>query len=131
MEPKTVVRQYWASFEKGDLDTTWETYVDLDLVVHPASGFEFTRDSWLATEKSLVDSFTDLRVEVLDQVAEGDKVATRFRMTATQTAEFFGVPSSGRTATLTGTTVDRVRDDRIVEHWAEVGVPGFLQQLSA
>ncbi|HWO66139.1 MAG TPA: ester cyclase [Umezawaea sp.] len=130
MEPKTVVRQYWAGFEKGDLDTTWETYVAPEPVIHPASRYEFTRESWPAAEKELLASFTDLRVEVLDQVAEGDKVASRRRITATQTSEFSGVASRGRTATLTGTTVDRVVDDLIVEHWAEVGVPGFLRQLS-
>ena len=131
MEPKTVVRQYWTSFEKGDLDATWDTYVAPGLVIHPASGYEFTRETWLAAEKTFHASFTDVRVEVLDQVAEGDKVASRWQITATQTSEFFGVPSRGRTATLTGTTVDRVVDDLIVEHWAEVGVPGLLQQLSA
>jgi steroid delta-isomerase-like uncharacterized protein len=131
MDPKTVVRQFWAGYEKGDLDTVWATYVSPDLVIHPSSGYEFTRETWLTAEKALVGSFTDLRVEVLDTVAEGDKVATRWSITGTQTAEFFGVPSSGRTATLTGTTVDVVRDGRLAEHWAEVGVPGFLQQLDA
>ncbi|MCZ4122320.1 ester cyclase [Streptomyces sp. H39-S7] len=52
------------------------------------------------TEKNLLDAFTALRVEVLDQIAEGTKVATRWQLTATQTSEFFGVPSQGRTATL-------------------------------
>jgi predicted ester cyclase len=70
-------------------------------------------------------------VNVLDQVAEGTKVATRWQLTGTQKEEFFGVPSQGRTATLTGTTFDIVENDLIVEHWAEVGVQVFLQQLSA
>lgn len=131
MDPKTVVQQFWAGYEKGDLDTTWDTYVSPDLVIHPSSGFEFTRESWLATEKDLIAAFGNVRVEVLDQVAEGAKVATRWKLTATQKAEFFGVPSQGRTATLTGTTVDIVQHGRLVEHWAEVGVPGFLQQLAA
>jgi predicted ester cyclase len=131
MEPKTVVQRFWAGYATGDLDTTWTTYVSPDLVIHPSSGFTFTRESWLATEKDLVAAFGDLRVDVLDQVAEGSKVATRWSVTGTQKAEFLGVPSQGRTATLTGTTVDVVENDQIVEHWAEVGVTGFLQQLSA
>ncbi|MEU4143010.1 ester cyclase [Streptomyces parvulus] len=131
MDSKTVVQQFWASYVKGDLDATWDTYVDAELVIHPASGFEFTRESWLAIEKDLIASFDDVRVDVLDQVAEGDKVATRWQMTATQKAEFLGVPSQGRTATLTGTTVDIVRDGKLAEHWAEVGTAVFLQQLAA
>ncbi|MCI2424269.1 ester cyclase [Saccharopolyspora sp. K220] len=116
MDPKAVVRQFWASYEKGDLDITGDIYVSPDLVIHPSSGFEFTRESWLAIEKDLVAAFDDLSVEVLDQVAEGAKVATRWKVTATQKAEFLGVPSQGRTATLHGTTFDIIQDGQLVEH---------------
>ncbi|WP_250007634.1 ester cyclase [Actinoplanes sp. M2I2] len=102
-----------------------------DLIIHPSSGYELTRATWLAAEKPLFSSFDNVRVQILDQVREGDKVATRWALTGTQKAEFFGVPSAGRTATMTGTTFDVVRDGRIVEHWAEVGISHFLQQLAA
>jgi predicted ester cyclase len=131
MDPKTVLQQFWADYEKGNLDRTWDAYVAPDLIIHPSSGYDLTRATWLAAEKTLFSSFDDVRVQVLDQVREGDKVATRFAVTGTQKAEFFGVPSGGRTATMTGTTVDVVRDGRIVEHWAEVGLAQFLQQLAA
>jgi predicted ester cyclase len=131
MDPKTVLQQFWADYEEGDLDRTWDAYVSPDLIIHPSSGYELTRATWLAAEKALFSSFDNVRVQVLDQVREGDKVATRFAITGTQKAEFFGVTSVGRTATMTGTTVDVVRDGRIVEHWAEVGISQFLQQLAA
>ncbi|MDX2939627.1 ester cyclase [Streptomyces ipomoeae] len=130
MDPKTVVRDFWASYQKGDLETTWAQYISEDIVIHPGSGPEVTRQTWLDAEQALFGAFTDVRVEVLDQVAEGEKVATRWAVTATQTGEFFGVPSTGRTATLTGTTVSVVKDGKIVEHWAEISIPQFLQQLA-
>jgi predicted ester cyclase len=130
-DPKTVVREFWESWGRGDLDATWDQYVG-DILIHPSSGYEFTRQSWLEAEKALHGAFADVDIEVLDQVAEGDKVATRWSATArTHTGEFFGVRATGRTAVLTGTTVDRVADGKLVEHWAEVGVPQFLQQLTA
>ncbi|MFJ1651423.1 ester cyclase [Streptomyces sp. NPDC088337] len=129
MEPKTVVRNFWTDYEKGDLESTWDQYIAADLTIHPSSGFEFTRQSWLEAEQALFAAFTDVHVEVLDQVAEGDKVATRWALTARQTGEFFGVPSAGRSGRLTGTTFDVVRDGKIAEHWGEVGVPHFLHQL--
>jgi predicted ester cyclase len=130
MDNKTTIRQFWADYEKGDLDSTWTRFVAPDLIIHPSSGYQFTRESWLDAEKALFASFDDIKLDVIDQIAEGDKVATRWALTARQTAEFFGVPSQGRTATLTGTTVDVVRDGKIIEHWAEVGVPLFLQKLA-
>ena len=128
---KTIAREFWESWGRGDLDVTWRQYVADDIVVHPSSGFEFNRQSWLDTEKALQAAFEAITVTVVDQIENGDMVATRWAVTARQTGEFFGVPSTGRTATLTGTTFDRVQDGKLAEHWAEVGVAPFLQQLSA
>ena len=128
---KTIAREFWESWGRGDLDATWRQYVADDIVIHPSSGYEFTRQSWLEAEQALHAAFEDIKVTVVDQIEDGDMVATRWAVTARQSGEFFGVPSSGRTATLTGTTFDRVQDGKLAEHWAEVGVPQFLQQLSA
>jgi len=128
---KIIAREFWESWGRGDLDATWNQYVSDDIVIHPSSGYEFTRQSWLDAEKALHGAFADIEVRVVDQIGDGDMVATRWSVTARQTGEFFGVPSTGKTATLTGTTFDRVQDGKLAEHWAEVGVPQFLQQLSA
>src|SRR5436190_15883160 len=48
-----------------------------------------------------------------------------------QRAEFYGVPSQGRTATVQGTFIDLVRGGKIVEHWSEMSFPEFMQALSA
>ena len=127
----TIAREFWESWGRGDLEATWAEYVHPDIVVHPSSGYEFNRESWLQTEQALQAAFTDIQVKVLGQIEDGTMVATRWSVTARQTGEFFGVPSSGKTATLTGTTFDRVQGGKLAEHWAEVGVAPFLQQLSA
>ena len=128
---QTTAREFWESWGRGDLTTTWTDFVSDDIVIHPSSGYEFTRDSWLEADQSLHDAFDDVHLDVLDQIANGDMVATRWSVTGRQHSDFFGVPSSGKTATLTATVFDRVKNGKIIEHWAEVGVPQFLQQLSA
>jgi len=128
---KTIAREFWESWGRGDLDATWSQYVADDIVIHPSSGYEFTRETWLGAEKALHAAFTDIQVAVLSQIEDGDMVATRFSVTARQTDEFFGVPSTGKTATLTGTIFDRVENNKLAEHWAEIGVAQFLQQLAA
>lgn len=47
MDPKTVIRDYWASYERGELEATWSRYIAEDIVIHPGSGPEVTRQSWL------------------------------------------------------------------------------------
>lgn len=130
MSAQTIAREFWESWGRGDLDVTWEEFVAADIVIHPSSGYAFTRQSWLEAEKALHASFTDIEVAVLDQIENGDKVATRVSITARQTTEFFGVPSSGKASTLTLTLFDRVENGKLAEHWAEVGVAGFLSQLA-
>jgi predicted ester cyclase len=101
-----------------------------DIVIHTPAGHELDRESWLADEKALWAAFEDNGVKVLDQVAEGDMVASRWALSGRQSAEFMGVSSRGGTATLAGILLDRIRDDKISEHWAEVGLSRFLQVLS-
>jgi steroid delta-isomerase-like uncharacterized protein len=126
---KTVVRDFYESYNGRDLDSTWERYIAANLVNH-AMGGAYQRAEWLAMDKTLFPAFADLHVEVLDQVGEGDKVATRYVMHGTQTGEFFGIPASGNKASLTGTSFDRVSDGKIAEHWAYVDLGSFMQQLS-
>jgi predicted ester cyclase len=82
-------------------------------------------------EKKVFAAFEDVDAKVLDLVAEGYMVAYRWSLTVRQTAEFMGVPSRGRTATCTGMFFDRIRDNKIAEHWASLQFPHFLQVLSA
>jgi predicted ester cyclase len=131
VDSKKVVKEFWASYGRGNLDATWEAYVADDIVIHSPAGYELDRESWLVDEKALWAAFEDIEAKVLDQVAEGDMVASRWSLSGRQTAEFMGVSSRGGTATLTGILFDRIRDDKIAEHWAEVGLSHFLQVLSA
>jgi predicted ester cyclase len=124
-----VVRSFWDSYNEHDLDKSWEQYISHDLVNH-AFGGAYDREAWLGIEKGFITAFPDVHLEVLDQVAEEDLAATRVAMTGTQKKEFYGVPAAGAVGTLHATFFDRVADGKIVEHWADADVGGFLQQLT-
>ncbi len=125
-----VVRNFYEGYNDRDLAKTYEQYVSHDLVNH-AFGGAYDRAGWLAADQGLLAAFTDLHVEVLDQIVEGDRVATRFAMTGTQSGEFYGVAPSGAKATLTGTAFDRIEDEKIAEHWSDSDLGGFMQQLTS
>ena len=126
---KDTARAFYESYNDRDLDASFEKYISTELVNHVMGG-AYDRTAWLTVDKALFPAFDDFGFTVLDQVAEGDKVATRYRLGGTHTGEFVGVPASGKTAFLTGTAVDRVADGRIVEHWADLDFTGFLQRLT-
>jgi predicted ester cyclase len=126
---REVARSFYEGYNDHDLNKNWEDYISTDLVNH-AFGGAYDREAWLGVEQAYLLAFPDLRVVVLDQLADGDKVASRVEMTGTQKKDFFGVPAAGAVGTLHVTFWDRVADGKIVEHWADADVGGLLQQLN-
>ena len=64
--------------------------------------------------------FPDLRFEVDDQVAEGDKVASRWTLRGTH---------KGREVELRGIVISRFEDGRIIEDWAASDTLELVRQL--
>lgn len=62
-------------------------------------------------------AFPDIRFSVDDLFGEGDLIAARWALTATQTGEFRGRPPTGRSVAVSGNTVFKFRDGKIVEMW--------------
>ncbi|MFF2549143.1 ester cyclase [Kitasatospora sp. NPDC058063] len=127
-EAKDLVRAFYESYAQRDLPRSFERYIHPDAVMH-VPGFD--RGSWLEFDSGLVAAFDDLAITVFDQVAEGDKVATRWLLGGHHTGRLLDLPPSGRYASFTATTVDRVEDGKIIEHWADADFTAFLQSLAA
>lgn len=66
--------------------------------------------------------FDDLAFDVVDQVAEGDRVASRFVLTGS---------NRGRSVRLWGITISRLRDRRIVEDHSALDSPRAAQAARA
>ena len=62
-------------------------------------------------------AFPDWREEIVDLVAEGDKVAARFRCSGTFQGEFMGVAPNGRRQEVDEVYFLGMRDGRFVEYW--------------
>jgi steroid delta-isomerase-like uncharacterized protein len=87
------------------------------------------RDGWTAWFQGFRAAFPDARFTVEDMVAEGDRVAARLTMRGTHLGPLNGVPPTGRTVVVSGMSLERVADGRIVEGWNENDALGLLQQL--
>ena len=75
-------------------------------------------------------AFPDLQTTIEDQVAEGDKVVTRFTARGTHQGETeaFGPPTGNRVE-VTGITVEQFADGKIAEDWTNFDALGLMQQL--
>ncbi|MER5966603.1 ester cyclase [Streptomyces sp. NPDC002057] len=74
----------------------------------------------------------DFAFTVDDQIAEGDRVCTRWTWQGSHTGDFMGLQPSGMEVTMTGTVVHRFRDDgKITEGWWQYDLLGLMGQLGA
>ena len=84
---------------------------------------------WKALVADYHKAFSNVKMEVLLQVAEGDYVSSRWRMTAKHTGTFGDLAATGKTSTWTGVHTDRYEGGKLVESWVEWDKYSFLEGL--
>ena len=77
----------------------------------------------------LFTAFPEDSVTIDEIVAEGDLVSYRGTESGTHKAEFLGIPATGKSATWTEIQFFRFRDGKVVEHWVDVDLFSWFQQL--
>ncbi len=75
------------------------------------------------------DAFPDLKITIEEQIAEGDRVVTRWSARGTHQGDLMGIPPTGKQATVTGITIDTIASGRIIETRTNWDTLGLLQQL--
>ena len=74
-------------------------------------------------------AFPDLHTNIDQQIADGDKVVTRWTAHGTNKGSLLGIPPTNKSATITGMTIERYADGKIVETWNVFDQLGMMQQL--
>lgn len=127
---KTVIRRLLQEVDRGNLDVVDDCYAEsyVDRTPSPIRGLAEGREGVRRAFELFHHAFPDTTHTIEDLVAEGDRVVARISARGTHTGELFGHAPTGRIVTLTGITIYRLVDGRIVERWAEHGL-GILAQL--
>ena len=71
----------------------------------------------------------DIHITIEDQIAEGDKVVTRWTWRFTHTVPFLGAAPTGKHITYAGISIYRLTGGKIVEGWANSDELGRNRQL--
>ena len=127
---KAILRRFFEEmFNTGDLSVADEI-VAVSYVNHnPAPGETPGREGLKTFVTDLRASFPDIHFTVEDQVAEGDKVTTRFTTTGTPQGEFAGIPATGKHVSVTAMNIHLVSGGQIQEAWFNWDALGMMQQL--
>lgn len=128
-QKKAVVRRFFQGFEASD-QAALKAVLASDLVAHhPGSPEPVNRDALLQTISAFGAAFSDQDYMIEEQIAEGDSVVTRTIWQARHSGDFQGQPPTGKQVTVEGIAMDRIQNDKIVEHRVLMDTMGLMQQL--
>ena len=127
---KAILRRLFEKiYNQGDLQAADEIMA-ADFVNHnPAPGEAAGREGFKAFVAYLRRAFADFQITVEDQIAEGDKVVTRFTISGRHAGEFAGFPPSGKLVSVPAMALHRIVDGQIREGWFNWDALGLMQQL--
>ena len=125
-ENKALIRRYTEACNRKDL-ALLEELVSPDYFHSTLQlrGWE----EYKQMQTMLWKAFPDLH-ETNDAIfAEGDRVCYRIKLTGTHTGEYLGIAPTGKKFTITGVSIKRIVDGKIVESWAVYDLLDAYKQL--
>jgi steroid delta-isomerase-like uncharacterized protein len=103
-----------------------------DHIFHfPLADSPMDRDNHAGAMGVFKAAIPDLKFEIHDQVAEGDKVVSRFTASGTFTNEFQGLPPSGEVIEFSGINIAQFKDGKTIEEWDAFDTMAVMGQLGA
>ena len=126
---KAIVRRNYETADKNDL-TTFSEQLAPDIAVNlPGMPGPLNREALIQMMNVMFSGLTQRQHVFEDQIAEGDKVATRLTLHAIHTGEFQGMPATGKQIVVPQIAIHRIRDGKIVEVWVSSDDISMMKQL--
>ena len=129
---KQLVRQFLEALDRYDTEMVDQLVSSTNYSFHfsgmPPMDWNTNKEQFLAPFNK---AFPDLRRNIVDMVAEGDKVAVSINVTGTYKGEFQGIPATGKHVSFTAMDILTIIDGKITEEWATADMMGLMQQIGA
>ena len=125
-----IVRQFIEQvINTGEIDAIdqffWEEMVEQVPFPGQGPGIEGLKD----VLRGLKAAFPDMHWTIEEQIAEGDKVLSRFEWTGTHYGPFLGVPATHRPVKVWGMVIDRFESGKIKDTRIIMDTLGLMVQL--
>ena len=127
---KTIIQRFIDEpRNKGDIEAT-EKFVAEDVIEQvPFPGQGPGIEGVKTVLGAMRAAFPDLHWTVQEQIAEGNKVVSRFEWTGTHRGPFLGVEPTGRSVKVWGIVIDRLQDGKIKDTRILMDALGLMSQL--
>jgi steroid delta-isomerase-like uncharacterized protein len=128
---KTLVRRFYEdAFNQRNLALVDELCSTTHVFHNPPTTLH-GREEFKQLLSVYLTAFPDARFTVEDEIAEGEKVTSRYTFRGTHQGELMGIPPTGKQVTVTGIIINRIAGGQSVEGWLNFDALGLLQQLGA
>ena len=128
-DPATVARRWFEEVWNERRDDTIDELMAPDSWGHIEGGDVQGPEAFRQMRSTFLSALPDVRIEVEDVVAEGERAAVRWRAYGTHAGDGFGFPATRQQVHVRGTTWMTVRDGKIVEGWDTWNLGGLLESL--
>lgn len=130
-ENKRLVRRFYEQVVNDQNVDAADEFLSPDFTDHGATG---ETNSGIEAFRGFISmatgAFPDLRVEVKDIVAEGDKVVTRIAAQGTHKGVLMeDIQPTGKNVSWTGIDIFEIKDGKVSTRWSERNIFGLMKQL--
>lgn len=124
------IRRLYDLINAGDIDGFGRQLADDFVEREEVPGIPPTKDGVLQYFRLLLAAFPDMKMDLQDSFASGDKAVARLRISGTHKGEFMGIPATGKPVSMNLIDITRFGDDGLArEHWGVADQLAMMQQL--
>jgi steroid delta-isomerase-like uncharacterized protein len=130
MDHTNSIQRLYDLINAGDIDGFGRQLADDFVEREEIPGLPPTKDGVVQYFRIMLAAFPDLRMDVQDSFASGDKAVARLRISGTHQGEFMGIPATGKPVSVNLIDITRFGDDGLArEHWGVADQLAMMQQL--
>jgi len=129
---KTIVKNYIEKvINTGDVGIITR-FISHDYVeIYNNKRFSIGIEGAIEHIKGVRNTYPDLKLSIDNQIEEGDFVATCYTMRGTHTGSWMGIKPTGKKMEVTGVNIDKIIENKIVEHGGAANMFEGLLEIGA
>ena len=117
-------------FKNRNLDIINEEYFDKDVTALATSAGDIAGiENFKAYYGNYITGFSDAELIFVDLFGQGDKMVKHWRFKGTHDGDFFGVPATNKKVDVSGTTLIKMKEGKIVAEQDFMDFLSFYTQL--
>ena len=119
----------WNSFLAGDTSVVNNKNFTEDVVIVTSNGDLVGIDACKEFYLNYLNGFSDIEWTIVDAFGQGNKLIKHWNFKGKHTGDFFGIPATGNSLNLSGTTIVTMREGRIAKEHDFFDMKSMVDQL--